>query len=295
MTLKKGYNIFKKRTKKKKNAYCSPKNTNNKYSCFSRNSLIKIIKQWNRTNRGKKIILKKNEGMTKLWNKINKKLRGDCYGEWCWIQQDFVKKMNDSELKNTFRPKTPKAWYKKKTDWLSTSDIENVLNQYEDVHKDFQFIGAVPIDFDYEFSMGKCVIDELCNMKLEKNMDNNKKKIGIVFNLDKHDQDGSHWICMYVDLYTDDIYYFDSYGEKPPKEVKVLIDRLIKQGKKIGKKINYQYNKKRHQYKHSECGTYCINFIVSMLEGKTFKEMTDNRITDDNMLLKRDFYYAPSE
>ena len=50
-----------------------------------------------------------------------------CYGEWCWIQQDFVKKLNDNELKGTFRPKTPKAWYKKKTDWLSTSDIENVL------------------------------------------------------------------------------------------------------------------------------------------------------------------------
>ena len=49
-------------------------------------------------------------------------------------------------------------------------------------------------------------------------MDNNKKKIGIVFNLDKHDQEGSHWICMYVDLYTDDIYYFDSYGQKPPKK-----------------------------------------------------------------------------
>ena len=27
------------------------------------------------------------------------KLRHDCYGEWCWIQQDFVKKLNDNELK----------------------------------------------------------------------------------------------------------------------------------------------------------------------------------------------------
>ena len=52
MTLKKGYNIFKKRTKKKKCVLFS-KNTNNKYSCFNRNSLLKIIKQWNKTNRKK--------------------------------------------------------------------------------------------------------------------------------------------------------------------------------------------------------------------------------------------------
>ena len=35
-------------------------------------------------------------------------------------------------------------------------------------------------------------------------------QIGIVFNLDKHDQEGSHWVSMFIDLKRDGIYYFDS-------------------------------------------------------------------------------------
>ena len=295
MSLKGGYNIFKKKAKKSRKLYCSPKNEKNSYSCFSKDSLIKIINQWNKINRSEKIKYSNSSKIPVLWKRINDKLKSKCYGEWCWIQQDFIRNMGDKEIKASFRPKTPKAWYKKKTDWLSTIDIENVVNQYEKVHPDFSFIGAVPIDFDYEYSMGKCIIDELCKINIEKLIKRNKKKIGVVFNLDKHNQNGSHWICMYMDLYNNKIYYYDSYGEKPPKEIKALIDRLLKQGKKIGRNIEYRYNKNRHQYKHSECGTYCINFIVSLLEGKTFEEMTDDHINDDDMLLKRDFYYAPSE
>ena len=86
---------------------------------------------------------------------------------------------------------------------------------------------------------------------------------------------------MFIDLYKDCIYYFDSYGDKPPKEVKVLSNRIIKQGKKLGRKIKYIENKIRHQYKTSECGTYCIHIIVSLLEGKSFEELTEKRIKDD--------------
>ena len=41
-------------------------------------------------------------------------------GEWCWIQQEFVKNLNDREINTTFRPKTPKEWYGNKNEWLST-------------------------------------------------------------------------------------------------------------------------------------------------------------------------------
>ena len=46
--------------------------------------------------------------------------------------------------------------------------------------------------------MGKCIVDELCKMNLGSNVRNNKKKIGIVFNLDRHDQSGSRgWTCVH--------------------------------------------------------------------------------------------------
>ena len=45
--------------------------------------------------------------------------------------------------KKYFRPKMPSDWEKNSREWLSTLDIENVLNQYEKKYKNFLFIGAV--------------------------------------------------------------------------------------------------------------------------------------------------------
>ena len=40
------------------------------------------------------------------------------------------------------------------------------MKQYEKVYKNFKFIGPVPIDFDYEYSVGNCIIDELCKIDI---------------------------------------------------------------------------------------------------------------------------------
>ena len=46
---------------------------------------------------------------------------------------------------------------------------------------------------------------------------------------------GSHWVSMYVDLLPNNnrenptIYFFDSVGDKPPKEIKRLIKNNSKQ------------------------------------------------------------------
>ena len=186
---KKILNIYRPSVKSKKKVYCSPKNENNKYTCFSRESLLKIVKAWNKSNPKDKISLKemkKSKGVRKIWHAINKKLKsvgsnnernnsglgsssgssssesnskkgkkdnGKPKGEWCWIQQEFVKNLNDREI-NTIN----------KNEWLSTIDIENVMKQYE-VYKDFKFIGPV-LDFDYEYSVGNCIVDELCKIDI---------------------------------------------------------------------------------------------------------------------------------
>ena len=36
-------------------------------------------------------------------------------------------------------------------------------------------------------------------------------KIGVIFNLDKHDQSGSHWVAMFIDLENKFFFYFDSF------------------------------------------------------------------------------------
>jgi hypothetical protein len=222
-------------------------------------------------------------------------MRSSCYGEWCWIQQEFVKNLHDKEINHTFRPRTPREWYSNKIEWLSTIDIENVMKQYERLHKDFKFIGPVPIDFDYEYSVGSCIVDELCRIDINSLEEKKIKKIGIIFNLDKHDQSGSHWVAMFIDLNLNEIYYFDSYGQEPPEEVRVLAERLQEQSRNNNKEMNFKINNVRHQFKNSECGVYCMYFITELIKGKTFDDVTQNIIQDDEMNEKRGYFYSPTE
>ena len=108
--------------------------------------------------------------------------------------------MKDGKLKKSFKPIKPKSWNSNKFEWLSTTDIENVIKQYENEYPNFRFIGAVPIDFDSTYGVGQCIVNELCKINLKKMLLAKIFQIGIVFNLDKHDQDGSHWVSMFIDL-----------------------------------------------------------------------------------------------
>ena len=100
---------------------------------------------------------------------------------------------------------------------------------------------------------------------------------------------------MFIDLKRNGIYYFDSYGEKEPTEVKTLAERLLKQAKEMGKEnMEYRVNDIRHQYKNSECGIYSINFIVEMLKGTKYEDYINTKINDNDMNSKRDFYFSPN-
>ena len=52
---------------------------------------------------------------------------------------------------------------------------------------------------------------------------------------------------------------------------------------------------KRHQYKNSECGVYSMNFIIRLLNGESFKNITENKTLDDPMNRCRDKYFTLSK
>ena len=271
---------------------CAPDNTDNDFSCFDRSALIRMVESWNKSCQSdQKIQYKPSLKLSELWELINQKLKQKCDTEWCWIDQDFTRE-EKHDLKKLFRPKMPSKWYKHPREWLTTTDIENVMKQYERKYKDFKFIGPVPIDFDHEFSPGNCVANELCKIDIKNLINNNKHKLGVIFNLDPHDEPGSHWVAMYADIKQGGVYYFDSYGVEPPEEVTKLMNRLSQQGKSINNNIRVKVNKVRHQFKNSECGVYSINFIVNLLKGKSYEDLTNNVVKDDDMLKNRDVYYV---
>ena len=256
-------------------------------------SLINRVIIWNNENCENCINLNLSGNI--LWQELDRRLKNKCNTEWCWSKLPFVVKLRDNEIDNTFRPKMPKKWHQNPIEWLSTTDIEGVLFQYESKYPNFRFIGAVPIDFDDKDSVGKCLVSELCKTNLDTFIERNINKVGIVFNLDPSWKGGSHWVAMFIDLTMKNMYYWDSYGESPPNEVNDLANRLKEDGKKRNMNFTFHINSVRHQYKNTECGVYCIWFIVSLLESKNsenkYFELINNIIKDDKMQEFREKFF----
>jgi len=282
----------------KNKMYCAPgKDTGT--SCFSLESLKKIGKTWNSKNNDKiKIVNNKKV----LWNNINKifKKNTKCKSgnDKCWLSLENVEKLNNNEInENTFRPKMPDDWKNDKTSWLSTTDIANVLNQYKNTHKDLEIIGPVPLDFDTKLvnnsTMQLCVADELCKMNIKKLLKKGIRKIAIIFNLDKHNEPGSHWVSMFVDLNEGCNYFFDSFGHKPVNEIQILMNRIKEQVDELIKKNEYKIknsefknivNSTEYQEDGHSCGLYSIDFMVRFIEGGSYKKIkNDKNITDKLM------------
>jgi glycosyltransferase involved in cell wall biosynthesis len=75
---------------------------------------------------------------------LTKAFSKSCSNQICWLRTDIVKNLKNEDItNNTFRPPGPSTGY----DWLSTTNINDVINQYENTYDDFVFLGALPNDF----------------------------------------------------------------------------------------------------------------------------------------------------
>jgi hypothetical protein len=230
-----------------------------------------------------------------------------CDTQTCWLTLPFFKQLGDTQKtkklhKHTFKPTGPRNT----TEWLNTYNINDVFTQYEKIYPDFKFMGAHPRDFDKIKSTG------IRDLDYDKLIKSGTFRLGFIFNLDKHDESGSHWVALFADLLRGRVYYIDSVGEQPAKEFKVLMDR-IKQFCETNKRklfcsnnkhvaicnnlgsdtntVDVRYNTKQHQHGSSECGVYSISFILRLLDGETFDEIVKNRITDEEIQTCRVSYF----
>jgi len=284
---------------------CAPSKKYVDGSCIPKDVLIQMANKWNEKNKTNKIIISQDK--KKLVKQFENKLSNKCNNHSCWFGLEFVKQLeNYSLLKdNMFLPKGPSGKY----EWLSTSDIDNVINQYQEIHKDFLFLGAVPYDFDNLKFLG------IHNLDFNKLESSGTHKIGMVINLDEHYKSGSHWVGLYTDLNKNQIYFFDSVGKKPRKRIKIFINRITKYlyRKKYNKELDInniiqhgsassdlnkllnhfdiRYNHIQHQFKDSECGVYSINFITRLVSGESFDNIINNVIKDDKMNSFRKNYF----
>lgn len=281
---------------------CSPAVQNKKVqnSCYTPHILMQIRNAYNLAHADSEKIHETDP--VQIWQILNKRLV-HCKKEDCWLKQitdDQLRKRIDRYI---FAPDQPYEWSNNPNEWLSNYDILNVLEQYEDTYKHFEFIGPTPIDFDTVLETRQCVYNELCHFDLNSLVSKGKTKIGVVFNLDKHNQSGSHWVSLFVDTDGKFIFFFDSAGSKCPKAIYALVKRIQEQASNMGHKYRfYQNYPKTHQYSNTECGVYSLFFIITMLTNRTkfnpnmsfadkLKLFQKHRIPDKYIERYRDVYF----
>lgn len=264
-------------------------------SCFTLQALQNMVHAYNKeakehnwNNQGKyPIVTISNDKATLVRDLTHAlKITKNCDDQTCWITQSFLQYLDPKDRKDithkTFRPKISQ----KRFIWLSSTNIDEVMGQYEEKYPNYKFMGALPINFDALPQLG------IKNLNPDEMLSKGKSRLGFIFNLDEHWQSGSHWISLFVDLEKSEIYFSDSVGKAPPERVVNLIRRLAKwMYRKYRIPPTVRYNKTKHQKKNSECGVYSINFILRLLKGESFEEITGTRLADEQVNECRKQYF----
>lgn len=244
-------------------------------TCFSQKSLTKIAKKYNQFNPHDKIPLSKSK--SKLWHSIRERIP-ECDTEKCWIKTpEWLSHGDKKDLMLDFKPPIPKG----KNDWLATEDIDEVIDRYEDIFPHFRFLGTFPIDF-------QDVIPEAIRDLERLKRDSKVKQIGVVLNLDTHDQPGSHWVGVIIDRQKKTFEYFDSFADETPDEVYEFYSKHFPSYDLLENDIT-------HQRENNECGNYSINFLVQRMSGRSFDDVTKDVIRDQEMNKKRPEFFDPRD
>ena len=126
---------------KYKKIQCSPDNNENKYTCYNNDNLEKMKQLWNARHPSNLIT---SNDTREIWNQLKQNIGSSCNKESCWLKQKFMEGNVSQDLLNyTFSPKSPESWKNNKNEWLSSTDIERVMKQYEKSYNCFDFIGSL--------------------------------------------------------------------------------------------------------------------------------------------------------
>ncbi len=263
-------------------------------TCLTKEVLLQIKSDFNKDHPNSPIL---SDRPLLIWRELKSRILNDeCNDDRCLLKEIDDPQKRQAALKGLFAPEHPPSWLKNPVEWLSNEDIDKVMAQYEQTFKDFKYLGTTSRDYDFKFADGTCVEDQLCKMDLQQLMKSGKQRFAAVFNLDTHDQSGSHWVSFFVDVPHKLIVFFDSAKGGVPKEIERLRDTFIAQGKQAGIDFVFKTNTSDHQQGNTECGVYSIYFIVEMLRSvANVDKFMNGNITDKEMENQRyKFFNAPA-
>lgn len=221
-----------------------------------------------------------------------------------------------TDLLGAFRPEHPAEWLRQPRFWLSNFDIRDVMQQYEDHMRDshgFRFIGVFPRDFASRPGGARgaggpadahtCVSQQMCALTVPDLVREGVRQFGIIFNLDKHTQSGSHWTACYCGLDPRapnryGIWYYDSVGNSTPREMMTFMKRIQREATKlhgVAQPFALDTNRVRKQFKGTECGVYAMFFIITCVQTRLPFLQICRRVMqpDDVMFGMRSVFFRP--
>lgn len=287
--------------------YCSPKRVKNKKetgTCLTLQELQTVAALYNKQNPTNMIPHSVFSSAANLVKELDSRFNQRCKSkdDLCWIKQSEVGDLYNN-LKNNYRPNKPIEWKRNKRTWLNTYDILHVMGQYED--ESFKFLGVFPVDFNVVVG-DTCVVREMCRFSINNLRKEGIESFGIVFNLDRHDQPGSHWVSCYSNINPKNkkfgIAYYDSGGVKPPKTIqrfmKSVRDEVFSIFRDHKQKFHVKYNNNQHQFLDTECGIFSMLFIVLCKENpdepyRTTRQKIPVDKRDNKIHAFRDMFYSP--
>lgn len=253
--------------------FCSPTRLEQKErtgTCLTIEELRSVAALYNKKNPNTPIPMAAFKNHSNLVRHLDRRFKRKCpsKADHCWIEQDEVRELYNS-LEQNYRPQKPTEWQGKSKSrmWLNTFDILEVMKQYQD--NEFKFLGVFPVDFN-QTKNNQCIVKNMCSFNAQELIQQGYKHFGIVFNLDKHNEPGSHWVATYCNMDPSSkkfgVCYYDSGGIKPPKYIKEFIkdvrDQVVQHHKDKGSTFCTKYNNTRHQFLNTECGIFSMIFII---------------------------------
>lgn len=287
----------------RKPLHCSPiveKRGHVPGSCFTEDAIRVVKKEFNAAHPDTPI---REVTPVNIQARLQKSLSSKCADEKCWLNEIPDARMRSRLTAELYVPSQPRDWKPHPTSWLSNFDIINVLRQYEKAYPEFHLLGPTTLDYNTVLSNGMCVDEELCHVTLRGLLDEKKSKLAVSFNLSKHDEPGTHWTTLFVDLTNKFVYYYDSALNTMPIQIVRYKNDVIKQAASLGIRLRFHKNRHQHQRTNTECGMYSLFFTIVMLTGKMGTTVLSPRervrlfsqtvIPDHLMIQLRSIYFYP--
>lgn len=237
--------------------HCAPSRENIVFSCYSDNELALIARAYQIPDFPAKSGEKKEK--VRILEEFFRR-SGLCHDQVCW--SEGTPGVSPEVI---FRP--PATWDRK--GWLSNNDIDLCLAQYEEKYSTFAHLGTERVDFWYHTT------NELRYPRFSDLLEAGKTKFSLAINLYGYAPKSKferHWVCLFVDLTSHTIDFFDSstFSIIPALEF-LLYEIQLFLSLSLRKKIIFGRSMQALQKYDGDCGMFVLDFVIHRLSGMTFE------------------------